>query len=291
VISISEVAGRWNPAKLGKRYMAMLWFYCDESFDSTQKDPNTFVVAGLIAEESAWKKLEGPWQAKNASMGIKRFHSASINAFGGEFECWNKTERDEYVKDMFRIVESNGGLLAISCAIHADEYRRIINESGRESLGSPYIACFKICLLMIAKILLDIDNDLIFSVILERNESQTEAVDVFFRLKDDENLNVGRCMGTCAPGSWEEFIALQPADMIAYETYRQVHLREGTGTKRFPLKRLYANIPMHGVYFDAETLTLIKDQAEAATCSPNGFFPIFDDFDLNLSEVIDENES
>jgi hypothetical protein len=271
--------------------MAMLWFYCDESFDSGQREPNTFVVAGLLAEEWAWQWLEKWWAAENFRVGVKRYHASRVNALGGEFEGWDKSKRDEYIKHLFQALASNGlSFLAVSCGIHADEYRKIINEKGRETLGSPYIVCFKTCLLVMAKILMAVDSELKFSVILERNPAQTEAVDIFYKLKDDVAFGVGGCMGTCAPGSWQEFTALQVADMVAYETFRQVHKREGPKLARRALQTLYSALPMTGVYFDAATLNLIKPDAEGATCPPNCFFPTFSNFEPNLSGEIDENE-
>src|SRR6266478_2019621 len=64
-ISIEDVAGRLNPARPGKRFMAMLWFYCDESYESKPQMSRTYVVAGFVAEEDTWKKIEKRWRHVN----------------------------------------------------------------------------------------------------------------------------------------------------------------------------------------------------------------------------------
>jgi len=49
------------------------------------------------------------------------------------------------------VTDQGRRLHAFSCAIHADEYRRIISDSGRAKFGHPYLVCFKTCIALLAK--------------------------------------------------------------------------------------------------------------------------------------------
>ena len=51
---------------------------------------------------------------------------------------------------MLKIITDQGRRLhAVVCGIHADEYRRIISDEGREEPGSPYLVCFKTCVVFL----------------------------------------------------------------------------------------------------------------------------------------------
>lgn len=75
MIPIEEIAAVLNPGSRGKRYMALLKFFCDESYDSdpnkgiknaarkvngTSHVPRTYVVAGFLANDIVWGRIEKP---------------------------------------------------------------------------------------------------------------------------------------------------------------------------------------------------------------------------------------
>jgi hypothetical protein len=105
------------------------------------------------------------------------------------------------------------------------DYQRVIAEPDRAKFGHPYIACFKTCVVMIAQQmeLGDFSPEDQFAVILDRNDFDIEAVDVFYKMKDSREWPYHRRLATCAPGSAHETPALQTADLIACDTFRLLH--------------------------------------------------------------------
>jgi len=201
--------------------MAMLWFYCDESYDSKSKKSHAYVVGGLAAEESVWEKIERSWNWKNKQVGVKHFHASHLNAHDHEFKGWTKQRSKRYSRDLLKIlIKQKRRLQAVTVGVLTQDYERIINEEGRKRLGNPYILCFKECIALLAEELHRPQNnweqDVKFSVILEQNNLQTEAVDVFYKMKNHPTWRAAYRLGDCAPGNRDEFIALQPADLIAY---------------------------------------------------------------------------
>jgi len=225
--------------------MAMLWFYCDESYDSKSKEPNVYVVGGLAADESVWEKIERSWNWKNRRVGVPHFHASHLNAHDHEFKGWTKQRAKRYSSDLLKIlVRQKRKLHAVSVGLLAKDYARIINEEGRVRLGNPYILCFKECIALLAEELHrpqnGWDKDVKFSVILEQTRFQNEAIGVFYKMKAHPTWQAAYRLGTCAPGSRDEFIALQPADLIAYETFRLIHERHfGMNKLRKPLERCF----------------------------------------------------
>jgi len=78
-------------------------------------------------------------------------------------------------------------------------------------------------------------------------------------------------LGDCAPGNRDEFIALQPADLIAYETFRLIHERHfGMNKIRKPLNKMFPFNGFSGFYYEPEILEHMKPIAENDTSEPNG---------------------
>ncbi len=91
---ICELAHIVHPDRAGKRFMAILTFKFDESY----KDKRTLVVAGWIADDKQWKRVESRWQKtlafENKTLPpehrIKRYHAAQMNAGDGPFKGWDE---------------------------------------------------------------------------------------------------------------------------------------------------------------------------------------------------------
>jgi len=218
--------------------MALLKFFCDESYDSDPNKgtksgittskvplhvPRTYVVGGFLANDIIWGNIEKPWAEQNRKFGVSRFHGANVNARDGEFAGWERRYRDSYVLPLLGILQEQGRYLhAVSIGMYPRDYEKVINRHGRRLFGNPYIACFKTCVVMIAHEmeLIGMPREDKFAVRFDRNDFESDAVKIFYTLKDDPAFPLRHRLATCAPGGWEEFLPLQCADMIAYDTYR-----------------------------------------------------------------------
>ncbi|MFZ0199693.1 MAG: DUF3800 domain-containing protein [Candidatus Sulfotelmatobacter sp.] len=256
--------------------MPGVWFYCDESYDSQAKDPNTYVVGGIAAEEIVWEKVERGWSWKNRRVGVKHFHASHLNAHDHEFTGWTKQRAKRYSRGLLKLlIKQKRKLQAVSVGVLAREYEKIINEDGRRRLGNPYILCFKECIALLAEELHRPQNmwpkDVQFSVILEQNRFQAEAIGVFYKMKSHPTWRAAYRLSSCAAGNRDEFIALQAADLIAYETFRLIHERHfGMNKVRKPLEKMFPFNGFSGFYYVPEILERMKTIAEKDTSEPNG---------------------
>jgi hypothetical protein len=114
-----------------------------------------------------------------------------------------------------------------------------------------------------------------FAVILDRNESEDEAVKVFYEIKDTQEWPYHHRLATCAPGSWEDFVPLQCADLIAYETFRLIHDGAKGQMVRKALKLMFKENGFLGYGFEPEGLRSLKADLEQANCKDNGFVVSF----------------
>jgi hypothetical protein len=270
-----------------ERIMAIFKFFCDESHDSTNQkrkpgdppfEPKSYVVSGFFAEEDVWSKIEREWKRRNELEGVLRFHAAHLNAGTREYDGWSKNRRLTYSKEILRILKrQHRKLHGMSVGMFVDEYRRLISPEGQIKLGHPYLVCFKSVIAVVAEQMdyagyAQSDR---FSAIIDRCEFETEAVKAFYGMKDNSMFKYGHRLADCISGDAEEFIGLQPADFLAYETFRLMHgKRKGVTKMRAALGTMLGTNGFLGYAFEEESLNRIKEAVDTMPSVPNGFVVI-----------------
>lgn len=257
-----------------RRHIVLFKFLCDESYDSQTADPHTYVVAGFFGDDITWTAVESRWVRVNAEYGVTRFHASHLNAKDYEYEGWDNARKIEYSAKILKIVTDQGRRLnAFSCAIHADEYRRIISESGRDKLGHPYIVCFKTCIALLAKEMSDggFPPEDQFAMYIDRNRFEAEAERIFYELKDEAGFPYRSRLYSCARADMESMVPLQASDLISYESFRWNHDRRSTAdaNTRFVMKAIQDHNTIAERYYGTNTLTSLRDGIESVVCLPN----------------------
>lgn len=284
-IPIRQIASAVHPARArSKRHMALFKFYCDESYDSPNEkrkqgdppyQPRSHVAAGFFASEPVWSKVEREWDRRNKLEGVSRFHAAHLNAGTWEFDGWTKRRRINYSKELLKILRRQGRKLhGLSIGIFADDYRRIISQEGQVKLGPPHLVGFKTLIAYMASMMDQANYPLEdkMAVIIDRGPYETESVELFYKLKDGQRgFKYRHRLATCTPGSAEEFIGLQPADFIAYETFRLMDGRRKDKTVeiRKPLQGILGINGIMGLALGESLFETIKDDVDNLTCGPN----------------------
>jgi hypothetical protein len=114
-----------------------------------------------------------------------------------------------------------------------------------------------------------------FSVVLDRNEFEVDAVRIFYAIKDDPAFPHRHRLETCTPGESEKFIGLQPADFVAYETFRLMQgTRNGITEIRHALNGMLGTTGFMSHLYGKEALEAIKPLADAATCKADYYIAI-----------------
>lgn len=244
----------------------MFRFYCDESFDGNPKLPNTITLSGFLSDDVSWVEVEQKWTAINRRYGVPGFHATALNHGKEEFHGWSKTRRVQYSAELLAVINQQGKrLVAYNCGMRADAYRRIINADGQRKLGSPWFACFKSCVAMIAKHMETLPANDTFSVVVEKGSGFDSKAKVFFaRLAGNPMFPYNFRLGTFTSARPEQAVGLQLADMMAYEYFRQLHKRPAN--MRIPLERIRATTNYAEGFFGEETFMRMKKDIENADC-------------------------
>jgi len=240
-------------------------------------------VGGFISDPEAWAKIEAPWKRKNRLEGVDRYHAAHLNAATYEYDGWSATRRKRYNQEMLTILKNRGRRLqGMSCGMHVDAYRKVISREGQAKMGHPYLVCFKTLLATVAKQMDEggfAPEDQV-AVIVDRGDWELDAVRVFYGMKDDIGFLYRHRLATCTPGGAETFIGLQPADFVAYETFRLMHdKRQGPKQMRAALRNMLGTTRFFGYLLDEAVFESMKDGVDAAQCIPDGLVIVPPDLD------------
>jgi hypothetical protein len=173
------------------------------------------------------------------------------------------------------LVKQKRRLHVVSVGVLGKDYERVISEDGRRRLGNPYILCFKECIALLAeephRPQNNWEQDAKFNVVLEQNRFQKEAEAVFNKMKVHPIWRAAYRLGTCEVGDRDMFTALQPADLVAYETYRLIHeCHFGINRLRIPLQKTFSSNGFSGFYYTTEILDTMKPIVEKDISEPNG---------------------
>jgi hypothetical protein len=227
--------------------MAILRFFCDESWAGEQKvKVKTFTVAGFIAKDSEWGRLSSQWSKRIEKEGISRFHAAPLNGKKGEFAGWSNERSKNFTVSLLRAI-GRRKLFAASFSIFLDPYEKM-SDKDKAILGTPYLLCFKHLVEAVAGILTLLPDEDTIAFIFDDNDERDQIVSVFNLLK--ETKYYGHRLATCTPGSWKDYVELQPADLLAYETFKFLSNGGKRENLRRALENVIKNVEIYGAMFE-----------------------------------------
>lgn len=283
MIRIEELSSAvHSSAILSRRLLVLLRFYCDESYDGNPPGnrkgkgahvPTVWAVGGFFAGAQNWREIEAGWNRANKKWKVSRYHPAHLNGATYEYDGWDRDKRRAYSREMLATLKAQGaGLHGLAVGMYADDYRRIINATGQSKLGHPQLACFKTLVATIAKqmdkIFPPADR---FAVILDRNPLEIEQVQAFYAMRDNPTFEYRHRLETCTPDSSDDVAALQTADFVAYESFKNLwRKRQGHDALRNSLQSMLSTTKFHVQVFGQTTLTRLKGDIEGAYCAPGG---------------------
>lgn len=228
--SLAQLVGRL--ARPSRMFCVMtLSDYIDESYNS-----RTFCVGGLLAPVSMWSSIEASWKqrleyenrlsAKKGFPPISRYHATDCANLKREFSDkngWNIGRQIRLSKRLCQILAENGPYAIVyGASLTAIQKYLPPNENPAEEF--LYHISTIMHLMLVGQIMKEqFPRDRV-TVYYDRSKQfgriAREVFDSF--MKDPTVKDIFGCFATMAPMGWEDCIALQPADFIAYEGMKRV---------------------------------------------------------------------
>lgn len=238
----------WKPDEL----ILMLLAYFDES--GTHKDSKVLSFGGYISTTKKWRKFDKHWQAMLKAEGLSMMHWTDLESRHGHFKGWPAKRKLRVQKQAISIIGDNV-LHGFSGAVVVDHYDEFFKTRPHLKPSSPYVFT------MVATLTL-------MKVWIKEN-SIKQPIHYFYESGAGHSAEMSEVMNATDEIGWDyyrmksvkswsfadkkDFLPLQSADILAYETYKQL-VNTLAGDVRRDLRKsaesLLRTVPHYSHYLD-----------------------------------------
>jgi hypothetical protein len=252
---ITRLAGRLP--KLGRMFCVTTFTsYHDESY-SAKRD--TLCVGGWLARDSVWDDIERDWKAridyenrKSAQKGfpaISRYHAADCANLKKEFaenKGWDVDRQIKLSKRLCGIISKHRPYGIVAGGIGSEFATVDQSLTGPERVKAMYAASFRIYLYMVAETMTTNFPDDRVTLFFDRTKDFESIVAAEYKgFREHPRLGyMADSIITVAPLGWEDAIALQPADLLAYEGFKRVGVSMEEGVRKALLAMIGDRTPL-----------------------------------------------
>ena len=249
------VQGPWG------RPSAVVVAYFDES--GTHGDSGVFAIAGYVAAQEDWIRFETDWKRALRRAGISYFHMVEYENRRGPFASWSKEKRHEVLGDLLAAIKAHALIGLAGCVVVAD-FERVFRPAlpTGHPYRDPYIFCLQVGMERIAHYFGPHlpRSEKIACVFEEKDKVAHSAARHYEAVKAHNEW--GTLFGSISFGGKVDYIPLQAADVLAYES-RKATMRlvtGGQGRERHSLSILRDGLAHECSYCDAEAMDKLLRQ-------------------------------
>ena len=199
--------------------------YMDEA-----RDDKTFNLTAVIGDGGTWFYFEQDWlkviDEKNKELEaqgrppISRYHATDCQFSMKEFKGWGGDERNAFCKKLFQIFEK----YRMDVLGYSFDFKELVDEipeAKPNPLGFAYIIALCFVMLEIGDFTLRRERDAVISLVHDRCDYDTAMLEMFNAMVNDDGFPYRQRFTTIASMSWEHCVPLQPADLMAYENFKE----------------------------------------------------------------------
>jgi hypothetical protein len=235
-LPIKEFWEPFNPLGFEKGTFVLFTGYMDESYDGAKQ--NLFVFSCLIARGKVWAEIIRAWKlqlsavnkrlAKEGRPLISRYHASACSGCRDEFKGWSRDERDDFVRGLFGVVERSKGMHYVAYSIELDDLCEIFPEWAHDRLQAAYGLLPRFVMYTIGEDLYNYGKGRPAKVTLFHDRTGGEGkydpiiLRGFNTQMNGSDFRYKDFFTTIAPLAWQDCLALQPADLVAFESFKKV---------------------------------------------------------------------
>jgi hypothetical protein len=234
--------------------------YIDESIDNKQ---DIFTLSCLMSTGSEWLWLEQAWKKyfrvlnkklkKHGRTQITRYHASYCRHCKGEFAGWSVDEQVELTKGLLAILKRSR-LNTIAYDTNLKDVCEVFPEARKDRLKAAYVILTKFLISSIAGDQGKHDPDGHIVLFHDRCDYDADILRAFNEMINDPKFKEASYFTSITPLSWEHCIALQPADLVAYEVFKETERRIKTPDReRSKALKAMLDLPAFGI--SSKTLT------------------------------------
>jgi Protein of unknown function (DUF3800) len=225
-VYLREIVRAVHPQSCELKLLGMFRAYFDES--GIHGESKILVMACYLAPAKEWDRFIPKWQAVLNKYGVNIFHATHCNGYKGEFRKFktNPDERNEFVSDLLILLSSRPRIVPFSVGVVFKDYDELLRPSMEPDPEHPYHIAMKSLLSMIGVYSQEIGRfpaaEKIACFFERQTEFSSKALYLFNRGVIDKQWKSAQRLGSITYGSASDYIPLQAADALAYDTYREL---------------------------------------------------------------------
>lgn len=237
-----------------RRFLIVLDAYFDDS--GTHDGSPVVSVAGYLGLPAKWVSFETEWKLAMSEFGLNHFGMADYSNRAKPYCYWTEEERYARLERLMKI--SNAYALgSVGIAVPTESFNRVMSEKAKRISGGPYGLAATACFLRVANLVKSLSSEAWVAYIFESGtRGAGEVLKVFQENERDESQKHELRLLSLRFENKRQFVPLQAADIVAYETYRQLPKQLGTDPRppRFPILNQLLTIPKDWGYLEEEEL-------------------------------------
>jgi hypothetical protein len=237
----------------------LLKFYADESYNN-----RTFNFGGWLGEESEWNRLESQWRKrieheKRKHGKLARYHASDCASLLQDYQGWSVAEQIQHTQK-FQAIIARRNLIAICSGVDLAALPRVFTGDAEDPLRGAYDLTVRHLMMMIRASVKRGQGHRV-TIIHDQTTGYNGVIsDAFYRFLEEAGDRYKELFVTIAPMKWQDCVPLQPADMIAFDTFK---LLDGTVHSSARMRRslqalLGKAAHIEGRYFSEELMLRLK---------------------------------
>jgi hypothetical protein len=205
-----------------ERLMAFITGYFDESSDAQTNSPLVYTVAGYVSTDVKWLDFQKEWKAVLDRENLLHFSMKELSKIK-KSKNWTIEQETSFLQELHSIIKKTY-LCGFSVSLILNDYNSFSDEI-KSQLGSPHFLTTAFLMLLISS--WTSDNNLkepILYVFEKGDEGKDNDLDFWFNeIFTPEMRNFFRIESFAFRE--KKFTPLQSADILAYETRKDINRR------------------------------------------------------------------
>jgi hypothetical protein len=213
----------------------VLHAYIDESRSGNQR---IFALGGWLGNEHTWTAIQDEWHqrielekrisTRKGFPPISRFHASDLSNLRGEFsksKGWNQERQKRFIKKLIEILtrKRSEPLVGISMAVIMDDWQTAYKKREWAEKNVFHFLLVR-CAHLMGEAVANRWPEEKVSIFHDHGPFNEAAQAAFRSIKNDIGFPERHCVATVAPRLWQDCIALQSADLLAYEGHKSALL-------------------------------------------------------------------
>lgn len=242
------------------RFMALLSAYLDDS--GTHRGSKMVVLAGMLADQSAWERLTDGWQSVLAEYELPFFHMSKWSNRARPFDTWTDDQRRDCLNRLLILIQSCVAK-SVGVGIPNALFESCTTESDRSYWGGPYgLAAYLLLTDMADSVqALSVERSSVRCILESGTLGSTQILAIYQKLRASNGNGWRWIVDSLSFEDKRQFLPLQAADVLAYELYRYLPKPRSAKMARYPLREL-AITPHQWWTPDADTIRLLAHRRD-----------------------------